>query len=122
MAPSDTLGKGLSNAGEGEGALLEEQAEEQGHSQMQGEQLTLQVQHVGVLVLHQHSAMISEGDFMDRWKALSASCCPQLPCESVQRQPDNPSVLGSWATYSGNTELVGGKKIIGRERMKVLTC
>lgn len=72
---------------------------------MQGEQLTLQVQHVGVIVLH----TLREGDFMDRWKVLSASCCPQLPCESVQRQPDNPSILGSWATYSGNTEIVGGE-------------
>lgn len=77
---------------------------------MQGEQLTLQVQQVCVLVLHQCSAMLSEGDFMDRWKVMSASCCPRLPCESVQRQPDNPSVLGSWATYFGKTEIVGGKK------------
>lgn len=63
-------------------------------------------------MLHQRPAMLSERDFMDRWKVLFASCCPQLPCESVQRQPDNPSILGSRATYSGNTEIVGGKNSV----------
>lgn len=43
---------------------------------------------------------------------LQAAVRPQLPCESVQRQLDNPSILGSWATYSGNTEIVGGENSV----------
>lgn len=60
--------------------------------------------------------MFSDRDIMDRWKALSLSWCPQLPCESVQRQPENPSysILGIWVIMV--VEIVGGENSAeGRE-------
>lgn len=59
----------------------------------------------------------ADRDVMDGWKGLSGSCCPQLPCESVQRQLDkNPSysILGSWTNCGGDTEIVGGENSVER--------